>query len=213
MHPSWRTADLATPLLAGLDHRLVRILELGPDGRQPGSRLYRLTWDGVSGLAGQYVGRPDTRQHLRTLDGACAARRRGPRRPGPPDRLSPIRRDDIDRSGDYHRVSGAHRGPLLEDGGYFDDGVFGYDFSEGYTSLESGAPKVRPSRESALKRWRRRRSELRRQRRIAREAAEEARMDEILEKLHREGRTALTDEENRFLVRVSTATATGPKRD
>jgi stage IV sporulation protein FB len=92
---------------------------------------------------------------------------------------------------------------LLEDGGYFDDGVFGYDFSEGYTSLESGAPKVRPYRESALKRWRRRRSELRRQRRIAREAAEERRMDEILEKLHREGRVALTAEENRFLVRVS----------
>ncbi len=92
---------------------------------------------------------------------------------------------------------------LLEDGGYFDDGVFGYDFSEGYTSLESGAPKVRPYRESALKRWRRRRSELRRQRRIARDAAEERRMDEILEKLHREGRLALTDEENRFLVRVS----------
>jgi stage IV sporulation protein FB len=92
---------------------------------------------------------------------------------------------------------------LLEDGGYFEDGVFGYDFSEGYTSLESGAPKVRPYRESALKRWRRRRSDLRRQRRVAREAAEERRMDEILEKLHREGRSALTDEENRFLVRVS----------
>jgi hypothetical protein len=92
---------------------------------------------------------------------------------------------------------------MLEDGGYFDDGVFGYDFSEGYTSLESGAAKVRPYRESALKRWRRRRSEERRQRRIAREAAEERRMDEILEKLHREGRRALSEEENRFLVRVS----------
>jgi hypothetical protein len=93
---------------------------------------------------------------------------------------------------------------MLEDGGYFDDGVFGYDFSEGYTSLESGAPKVRPYRESALKRWRRRRSDLRRERRMIREAAEEKRMDEILEKLHREGRGALTDEEHRFLVRVST---------
>jgi stage IV sporulation protein FB len=92
---------------------------------------------------------------------------------------------------------------LLEDGGYFDDGVFGYDFSEGYTSLESGAPKVRPYRESALKRWRRKRSDQRRQRRIAVEAAEERRMDEILTKLHLEGRSALTDEENRFLIRVS----------
>lgn len=92
---------------------------------------------------------------------------------------------------------------MLEDGGFFDDGVFGYDFSEGYTSLEAGTAKVRPYRESALKRWRRRRSELRRQRRAAREAAEERRMDEILDKLHREGRAALTDEEHRFLVRVS----------
>jgi stage IV sporulation protein FB len=92
---------------------------------------------------------------------------------------------------------------MLEEGGYFDDGVFGYDFSEGYTSLEGGTAAVRPHPESALKRWRRRRSELRRQRRMAREAAEERRMDEILEKLYREGRAALTDEENRFLVRVS----------
>jgi stage IV sporulation protein FB len=92
---------------------------------------------------------------------------------------------------------------MLEEGGFFDDGIFGYDFSEGYTSLEGGAAAVRPQRESALKRWRRRRSELRRQRRMAREAAEERRMDEILEKLYREGRAALTDEENRFLVRVS----------
>lgn len=92
---------------------------------------------------------------------------------------------------------------MLEDGGFFDDGVFGYDFSEGYTSLESSAAKVRPYRESAIKRWRRRRSELRRQRRQALETAEERRMDEILEKLHREGRSVLTDEEHRFLVRVS----------
>ncbi|WP_165231554.1 site-2 protease family protein [Aquisphaera insulae] len=92
---------------------------------------------------------------------------------------------------------------MLEDGGYFEDGVFGYDFSEGYTSLENSAAKVRPYRESAVRRWRRRRSELRRQRRMAREAAEEQRMDEILDKLHREGRAALNDEEQRFLVRVS----------
>ena len=94
-------------------------------------------------------------------------------------------------------------GRLLEEGGYFEESLFGYDFSEGYTSLESGTAKVRPIRESALKRWRRRRSELRRERRTAREMAEERRMDEILEKIHREGRAALSEEENRFLVRVS----------
>jgi Zn-dependent protease len=100
---------------------------------------------------------------------------------------------------------------MMEDGGFFEEGLFGYDFSEGYTSLEGSAAKVRPYRESALKRWRRRRSELRRQRRQAREAAEERRMDEILEKLHREGRSALTDEEHRFLVRVSAKIRNRPK--
>jgi hypothetical protein len=100
---------------------------------------------------------------------------------------------------------------MMEDGGFFDDGVFGYDFSEGYTSLESSAAKVRPYRESALKRWRRRRSELRRRRRIAREAAEDRRMDEILEKLHLQGKSSLTDEENRFLVRVSTKLRNRPR--
>lgn len=100
---------------------------------------------------------------------------------------------------------------MMEDGGYFEDGVFGYDFSEGYTSLEGNAAKVRPYKESALKRWRRRRSELRRQRRLLREAAEERRMDEILDKLHREGRAALSNEEQRFLVRVSARYRNRPK--
>jgi Zn-dependent protease len=92
---------------------------------------------------------------------------------------------------------------MIEEGGFFVEGIFGYDFSQGYTSLEAGAPKVRPYREGALRRWRRRRSDLRRQRREAKEAAEERRMDEILAKLYSQGRPALTDEENRFLVRVS----------
>jgi len=100
---------------------------------------------------------------------------------------------------------------MLEDGGFYEEGVFGYDFTEGYTSLEGSAAKVRPYRESALKRWRRRRSDLRRQRQQAREAAEERRMDEILEKLHREGRAALSDEEHRFLVRVSVKYRNRPK--
>jgi Zn-dependent protease len=100
---------------------------------------------------------------------------------------------------------------MLEDGGFFEDGVFGYDFTEGYTSLEGNPAKVRPYRESALKRWRRRRSESRRQRQNAREAAEERRMDEILEKIYREGRGALSDDEQRFLVRVSVKYRNKPK--
>src|SRR5262249_11832430 len=55
-------------------------------------------------------------------------------------------------------------GRLMEEGGFLEEGIFGYDFSQGYTSLESSAAKVRPRpmRESALTRWRRRRNEARR---------------------------------------------------
>lgn len=101
---------------------------------------------------------------------------------------------------------------MMDEGGFFDDTLFGYDFSQGYTSLEANAATVRPRREGALRRWRRRRSELRRQRQAARDAAEEARMDTILEKLHREGRASLTDEETRFLVRVSARFKNRPAR-
>ena len=92
---------------------------------------------------------------------------------------------------------------MIEDGGFFDDGIFGYDFSEGYTSLESSSAKVRPVRENALKRWRRQRSEARTRRRAEREAADDHRLDEILDKLHRLGRAALSDDEQRFLVQAS----------
>ena len=92
---------------------------------------------------------------------------------------------------------------MLDEGSFFDDGVFGYDFSQGYTSLEAGAATIRTPREGALKRWRRRRSDVRQRRREAEEAAEEQKMDGILEKLHREGRPSLSEEEQRFLVRVS----------
>ncbi len=92
---------------------------------------------------------------------------------------------------------------LMEEGEFFDDSVFGYDFSHGYTSLDSGGDTPDAVREGALHRWRRRRSERRRQRQQLRAAAEEARMDAILDKLYREGRAALSPEEYRFLVRVS----------
>ena len=100
---------------------------------------------------------------------------------------------------------------MLEEGGFFEDGVFGYDFSEGYTSLEGSTAKVRPIRESAIKRWRRKRSEVRRQRRADREAARESRMDEILDKLHQHGKASLTDEEQRFLIKVSSQLRNRPK--
>ncbi|GIW87246.1 MAG: hypothetical protein KatS3mg108_1570 [Isosphaeraceae bacterium] len=91
----------------------------------------------------------------------------------------------------------------LEDSGELGGELFGYDFSQGYTSLEASPPVVRPRRESALSRWHRLRAEAQLRRRQAREAAIEQRLDAILDKIHRQGRAALTRDEERFLLRQS----------
>jgi Zn-dependent protease len=92
---------------------------------------------------------------------------------------------------------------ILETGG--EEGVFGYDFSQGYTSLErdqiQAAPAVR--RVSWWRRWLQRRAARKMQREQEQREAEERRMDELLEKLHRHGKASLTDEEQRFMKRVS----------
>jgi stage IV sporulation protein FB len=92
---------------------------------------------------------------------------------------------------------------LLELGG--DEGPFGYDFSQGYTSLERDQVQAAPPRRkvSWWRRWLQRRRAARLQREQERREAEERRMDELLDKLHREGKNALTDEEQRFMKRVS----------
>ena len=94
---------------------------------------------------------------------------------------------------------------LLETGG--EDALFGYDFSQGYTSLErdqEAPPKVpRRKQPNFLQRWLQRRAQRKLQAEQERHEAEERRMDQLLEKIHREGRQSLTDEENRFLKRVA----------
>ena len=92
---------------------------------------------------------------------------------------------------------------ILEENGYFEEGAFGYDFSQGYTSLDAEASRVRPQTEGTLVRWRQKQSEQRKLRRERKTAAEAMRLDEILEKLHVSGKASLTREEQRFLVRVS----------
>lgn len=85
-----------------------------------------------------------------------------------------------------------------------DDGPFGYDFSAGYTSLEKDEEKPRkPKQVGWFTRWR----QARRAKKLQREAEErqqdEERMDLLLEKIARTGKESLTDEEKRFLERVS----------
>jgi len=89
---------------------------------------------------------------------------------------------------------------ILETGG--EESVLGYDFSQGYTSLER-EPPPRPRRQSFLQRWLQRRAARKLQRDQEKREAEERRMDELLEKVQKLGLQALTDEERRFLTRVS----------
>jgi Zn-dependent protease len=85
-----------------------------------------------------------------------------------------------------------------------DDGPFGYDFSAGYTSLDKDEEREkRPKKVGWFTRWR----QARRARKLQMEAEErqrdEERMDQLLEKIARTGKESLTDEEKRFLERVS----------
>jgi stage IV sporulation protein FB len=90
---------------------------------------------------------------------------------------------------------------LLETGG--EEGLFGYDFSQGYTSLERDQPHVTTKRTSWWKRWRDRRAARKLQREMETREADERRLDELLEKVQKLGMNALTDEERRFMKRVS----------
>jgi Zn-dependent protease len=94
---------------------------------------------------------------------------------------------------------------VLETGG--EDAPFGYDFSQGYTSLEGGqpAPATTPRRRRLnwFQRWLQKRAAQKARREQEAREAEERRMDELLQKVQRQGIHSLSDEERRFLTRVS----------
>jgi stage IV sporulation protein FB len=99
-------------------------------------------------------------------------------------------------------VACKHEWITLEMGG--DESLFGYDFSQGYTSLERDQPPApRKKRPNVLQRWLQRRAARKLQRAQEQQEADERRMDELLDKIAREGKQSLTDEEQRFLKRVS----------
>jgi Zn-dependent protease len=90
----------------------------------------------------------------------------------------------------------------LEMGG--EESLFGYDFSQGYTSLERDQPPApRKKKPNFIQRWWQRRQAQKLQREQEQQEADDRRMDALLEKIAREGKQALTDEEQRFLKRVS----------
>ncbi|MGF1578447.1 MAG: site-2 protease family protein [Gemmataceae bacterium] len=93
---------------------------------------------------------------------------------------------------------------LLETGA--EDTFLGYDFSQGYTSLERDEEhlqQVKKRQPNFIQRWMHRRAERKRQREEERTRAEETRVDELLQKIQEQGQDSLTEEERRFLEKVS----------
>lgn len=85
-----------------------------------------------------------------------------------------------------------------------DSSGLGYDFSQGYTSLEKDDASPAPRRGNVIKRWLQARQIRRLKMEHEQRIADEARMDELLDKIARlGGKHALTDEERRFMERVS----------
>ncbi|HUG93267.1 MAG TPA: site-2 protease family protein [Planctomycetaceae bacterium] len=88
----------------------------------------------------------------------------------------------------------------------YDESFLGYDFSQGYTSLERSTPAEEPPpprRPGPVERWKQRRRDRRQTR--EREEAEriEQQLDALLEKIQQHGLESLTDAERKLLDRAS----------
>jgi hypothetical protein len=97
--------------------------------------------------------------------------------------------------------SAQYEGSRLDDSDW-DEELFNYDFSQGYTSLDRNFDTPRRSG-SSVRRWIERRREMRRRRRASREQEEERQVDEILLRLHETGMDGLSAKERNLLNRVS----------
>ncbi len=86
----------------------------------------------------------------------------------------------------------------------YDDSFLGYDFSQGYTSLEREQMADAPPKASTLEKWRKSREVKRRERERIRREETESRLDELLDKVHKQGMASLTEAEKRFLKKAST---------
>jgi Zn-dependent protease len=84
----------------------------------------------------------------------------------------------------------------------YDDSFLGYDFSQGYTSLEHQTEE-RPRKPGLVEQWRETRRRKKREREQQERAETESRLDALLEKVHTQGMDALTPAEQRFLKQAS----------
>jgi stage IV sporulation protein FB len=84
-----------------------------------------------------------------------------------------------------------------------DEGVFGYDFSQGYTSLERTFHTPPRKSPGLLRQWLDTRREARLARQQRTEEEDDRRVDEVLARLHEVGRDGLSDDDRALLDRVS----------
>jgi Zn-dependent protease len=84
-----------------------------------------------------------------------------------------------------------------------DDDLLGYDFSQGYTSLERSIAPRRRGVSNPLRRWIRQRQAVKQQRLRELEADEERRVDEVLVRVKQLGFHCLSPDERALLNRVS----------
>ena len=89
-----------------------------------------------------------------------------------------------------------------------DDSFLGYDFSEGYTSLDRSAPPAvstqsAESQRGLLDQWRERRRQNREQALRRQQEEAEQQLDELLAKVHAQGMGSLTSREQQLLKQVS----------
>jgi len=91
----------------------------------------------------------------------------------------------------------------LRSGESYDESFMGYDFSQGYTSLERSASAEPEKRPGFLQRWRERRRSEKQRRTKEQDAHVSLQLDQILEKVHQNGIDSLTVAERRLLKRAS----------
>ena len=85
----------------------------------------------------------------------------------------------------------------------FDESVFGYDFSQGYTSLERSSGKLTEKQTGFFQQWREKRKVQKQQREREKSRDVEKQLDLLLLKVHEYGLESLTPKERQQLNQVS----------
>lgn len=90
----------------------------------------------------------------------------------------------------------------LQQSDHYDESFMGYDFSQGYTSLEQSEIQVE-RRPGFWQRWKERRRAEKERRQAEKDQEVERVLDELLDKVHQHGMDSLSESEKRQLARAS----------